>query len=128
MKLDILRLYINLKKTTKYLLSFLGTIDFPFCYYTLYKGQLYKRLLYRQSYFDYLDIDDTNILSDSLVIFKRKNGVKIDITDLSCWYLEFGQSYFSLETWQDAFGEFDSLVTVNTRKHQIEYNDKSFRL
>jgi hypothetical protein len=128
MKINFVKIYISIKKTTQYLLSFLGTIDFPWCYYTLYKGQLYKRLIYKQSYFDYLDIDDTNLLSESLVIYKRCSGKKIDITELTCWYPEFGQSFFLLETWQQAFGLFDSIITVNTRKHQIEYNDKTIRL
>jgi hypothetical protein len=126
--MNLLKIYLNLKHTTQYLLSFLGTIDFPFCYFTLYKGKIYKRLMYQQSFFDYLEIDDTNIISDTLVIYKRKESVKTDITDLIGWYPEFGQKFFTIETWETVFGSIDSIVTVDIRKNQIEYTDKSFRI
>lgn len=128
MNMDLLKIYLKLKHTTRYLLSFLGTIDFPFCYYTLYKGKFYKRLMYQQSFFEYLDIDDTNLISESLVIYKKKDDTKIDITDLTEWYIEFGQKFFTIETWEEVLGPIDSIVTVDIRKNKIEYTDKSFRI
>jgi hypothetical protein len=126
--MDILKIYLKIKHTTRYFLSLFGTIDFPFCYYTLYKGKFYKRLMYQSSFFDYLDIDDTNLISDSLVIYKRVNNTKTDITDLVEWYIEFGQKFFTIENWEQVLGPCDSIVTVDIRKNQIEYTDKSFRI